>query len=88
MNIRRWIDYKITSILTGIPTSIANNGKPIDVVTIRYKDLYFFVDIDVESEEPTGSFGWSEDPTMNPTVAIREFWTAEPPKTKEHTEVE
>lgn len=61
------------------PVYLANNGKPIDVVTIRYKDLYFFVDIDVESGEPTGGFGWSHDPTMNPTVPIREVWEAKPP---------
>ena len=82
MSIKNWVDEKIASLRVGVPVRIANGGKPIDVVTIRYKDFYFFVDIDVESGEPTGSFGWSEDPTMNPTVPIREIWTASPPKSK------
>lgn len=80
MSLRNWIDEKLSSMRVGAPIRIANDGKPVDVVTIRYKDLYFFVDIDVESNEPTGSFGWSHDPTMNPTVPIRDIWVAKPTK--------
>ena len=76
--IRNWVNDKIASIQVGAPVHIANGGKPIDVVTIRYKDFYFFIDIDAESEEPTGEFGWSGDPTMNPTVPIRDIWVANP----------
>lgn len=76
MSIRNKITELIYSFRAGAPVRIANNGKPIDVVTIRYKDFYFFVDIDVESGEPTGTFGWSEDPTMNPTVPIRDILIA------------
>lgn len=89
MSIRNWFEEKIASVRVGAPVKIANDGKSVDVVTIRYKDLYFFVDIDTESSEPTGDFGWSEDPTMNPTVPIREIWTAQPPtaQPKASTEV-
>jgi hypothetical protein len=82
MSIRNWIDEKITSLRVGVPVRIANEGKPIDIITIRYKDFYFFIDIDSEYGEPTGGFGWSEDPTMNPTVPIRDMWVASPLKEK------
>lgn len=82
MSIKNWIENKWLSLKIGVPVVVANDGKPVDVVTIRYNDLYFFIDIDVESGEPTGSFGWSHDPTMNPTVPIREIWTANPPPKK------
>lgn len=78
MSIRNWFNEKKLSLQTGVTVKIANNGNSADVITIRYKNLYFFVDIDTESQEPTGGFGWSEDPTMNPTVPIREIWTATP----------
>ena len=87
MSIRNRISEVVSSLKVGAPVKIANDGNPIDVVTIRYKDLYLFVDIDVESGEPTGGFGWSNDPTMNPTVAIRDIWTATPP-IKEQSEGE
>lgn len=83
MSVRNWIDEKLMSLRMGAPVRIANNGKPIDLVTIRYKDVYLFIDFDAESGEPTGGFSWSEDPTMNPTVLIREVWVAEPPITGE-----
>lgn len=67
------------SLKVGAKVEIANNGKPIEQITIRYQNLYFFIDIDAESKEPTGGFGWSDDPTMNPTVPIRDIWTAVPP---------
>jgi len=63
-------------VLSGQPTvHIANNGNPIDEVVIRYKDFYFGIDIDVESGEPTGQFGWSKDPLMFHT-ALREHYIA------------
>lgn len=69
---------------TGMDVRIANHGKPIEQVTIRYKDLYFFVDIDEETQEPTGDFGWSHDPTMNPTVAVRDIWVATAPSEEDY----
>lgn len=72
----------LTSIRVGAPVRTANNGKPIDEITIRYKDFYFFIDIDIESGEPTGDFGWSHDPTMNPTVPIRDILIAKPVEDK------
>lgn len=80
MSVQNWISEQITRIRVGAPVSIANNGQPIDVVTIRYKEFYLFVDIDVKTGEPTGDFGWSRDPTMNPNVLIRDIWAACPPK--------
>lgn len=79
MSIRNWIENKWLSLKVGTRIEVANDGKPTEVVTIRYKDLYFFVDIDLESGEPTGGFGWSEDPTMNPSVLIRDVWVAQEP---------
>jgi hypothetical protein len=79
MSVKNWIEEKIYLLKVGAKVEIANDGKPIDQVTIRYKNLYFFVDIDSESGEPTGDFSWSDDPTMNPTVSIRNIWTAVAP---------
>ncbi len=76
MNILERLWFRAT---TGADIRVANHGKPIDQITIRYKDFYFFVDIDDETQEPTGGFGWSKDPTMNPSVPIRKIWTANPP---------
>jgi len=87
MSIKQWLENKWLSLKVGVPVVMANDGRPIDVVTIRYKDIYLFVDIDVENGEPTGSFGWSDDPTMNPTVPIRDIWVAAPPLKEERTEV-
>lgn len=84
MSIKQWIENKWLSLKVGVPVVVANDGKPLDVITIRYKDLYFFIDIDSETQEPTGGFGWSEDPTMNPTVPIRDIWTAKPPEEPTH----
>lgn len=75
-----WLSEKYLTLKIGTPVHIANDGKPIDQVTIRYKDFYFFVDIDIESGEPTGDFGWSTDPTMNPTVPVRGILIATPAK--------
>lgn len=83
MSLKNWFNEKKATLQVGVPIKIANNGKPVDVVTIRYKDFYFFIDIDVESGEPTGGFGWSEDPTMNPTVSIRDIWVAKSKKKKD-----
>lgn len=74
-----WLKDKVTSLRVGVPVKTVNGGKPIDEVVIRYKEFYFMIDIDVESGEPTGDFGWSTQP-MTPTP-IRDFWTAQPPKT-------
>lgn len=82
MSIRNWIEEKLESLKADTQVKIANDGNPIEEITIRYKDVYFFIDIDSETEKPTGIFGWSTDPLMNPTVPIREIWTAIPPKTK------
>lgn len=82
MSIKNWIENKLLSLRVGTPVVIANNGKPIDEITIRYKDYYFFIDLDAETGEPTGGFGWSEDPTMNPTVPIRDILVATPKEGK------
>lgn len=77
--VRNWFTEKMFWLRTGTLIHIANDGKPIEQITIRYKDLYFFIDLDEESGEPTGDFGWATDPTMNPTVLIRDIWVASPP---------
>lgn len=75
MSIRNWIESKWFSLQTGARVEIANDGKPIEQVVIRYKDFFFEIDFDVESGEPTGGFGWTHgSPITN--VPIREFYTA------------
>lgn len=59
-----WIERLILSLKTGQNVKMANNGKPIDELVIRYENLYFCIDIDAESGEPTGDFAWSNDPGM------------------------
>lgn len=71
---RRKIGFKL-----GHPTApweLINDGKPVQSLVIRYKDLYFDVKLDAETGEPTGDFGWSRDPHMFPDVNINDFWTA------------
>lgn len=66
---------KVFKLKTGTSMRVANDGKPIDEVVIRYKDYYFSVFLDVETGEPTGDFAWSEDATMFHTP-IREHYVA------------
>lgn len=66
----------IKALFGATPIYLANDGKPIDTVTIKYKDVYLFIDIDAETEEPTGNMGWSHDPTMNPQKTVREILIA------------
>lgn len=84
MSIKNWIENKWLSLRVGTPVVIANDGKPIDEITIRYKDYYFFIDLDAETGEPTGGFGWSEDPSMNPTVLVRDILVATPEEGKDN----
>jgi hypothetical protein len=74
--IKDWLSSKLFWAKTGIRIKEANSGKPVDTVTIKCRGYYLFVDFDIESGEPTGEFGWSGDPTMNPTVPIREILIA------------
>jgi hypothetical protein len=66
----------MSKVIKGDKMKLTNlkDGKAIESVVIRYKDLYFDIDLDAETKEPTGGFGWSHDPTMNPTVPIRDIW--------------
>lgn len=73
--LKNWIERKLFWLKTGVQMEVANNGKPIDQVVIRYKDYFFMIDLDAESGEPTGGFGWSEGTPMTP-VPIREHYTA------------
>jgi hypothetical protein len=73
--VKDWLHNKLFWLKTGTKIEVANEGKPIEQVVIRYKDFYFMIDIDVESGEPTGDFGWSEGQAMTP-VPVREFYIA------------
>ena len=73
--ITEWIKSRLFWLRTGIDVKVANEGNPIDQVVIRYKNFFFMIDIDVESGEPTGDFGWSEGTPMTP-VPIREHYKA------------
>lgn len=73
--IKDWLEGKLFWLRTGARIEVANDGKPIDQIVIRYKDYFFMIDIDEESGEPTGGFGWSHGTAMTP-VPIREFYTA------------
>lgn len=73
--LKDWLGRKLFWLRTGIRVEVANNGKPVEQVVIRYKNYFFMVDIDEESGEPTGGFGWSEGTPMT-HVPIREHYTA------------
>lgn len=67
---------KLKSLILGeTPIYQLNDGKPIDQVVIRHKDLFFIIDIDTASGEPTGGFGWSQGEAMT-HVPVREQYTA------------
>lgn len=70
-----WFSRKAFELKTGIPINLANDGKPIEQVVIGWNDFYFSIDIDHESGEPTGGFGWSRDPTVF-QVPLREQYKA------------
>lgn len=76
MSLKNKLDNLFMSVKIGVPVRTANDGKPIEQITILYKSYYLFVDFDAESGKPTGDFGWSEDPTMNPTAPIRNILVA------------
>lgn len=73
--LKRWLEEKSFWLRIGTRLEIANDGKPIEQVIIRYKDFFFMVDIDVESGQPTGGFGWSEGTPMT-HVPVRDHYTA------------
>lgn len=62
------------------PWRTLNDGKPVQSLVIRYKDIYLDVKLDGETDLPTGDFGWSRSPHMFPDVNINEFWRAVPPE--------
>ncbi len=68
-----WLQRKLYKVKTGADIKIANDGKPIEQLVIKYKDFYFGIDIDVESGEPTGDFGWSNDAMMFPSTPVRHY---------------
>lgn len=73
--VKDWLLCKVFLFRTGIPIRVANQGRPIEQIVIRYKDYFFMIDMDTESGKPTGDFGWSEGQAMTP-VPIREFYIA------------
>jgi hypothetical protein len=73
--VSNWFESKLFWLKTGSKLEIANDGKPVEEVVIRYKDYFFMVDIDAESGEPTGGFGWNKGNPITP-VPVREFYTA------------
>lgn len=82
MSIRNWFEEKAATLRVGAPVKIANDGKAIDEVVIRYKDFYFSIWVDAETGEPTGDFGWSRDFGMFPATPVREHLKAERERSK------
>lgn len=76
-----WIQRQLFKLKTGADIEVVNGSKSVDEVAIRYKDLYFSIFVDTETQEPTGDFSWSTDPTMLQTP-IRDIWTATPNTSK------
>lgn len=72
--IRNWLEAKAFWLKTGTKIEIANDGKPVEPVVIRFKDYYIEILLDAETGEPCG-WGWSEDPGMS-HVPIREHYIA------------
>jgi len=73
--VRNWFASKWYWLKTGDELKIANGGKPIEEIVIRYKNFYFMIDMDVETGDPTGDFCWSQGTAMT-RMPIREFYTA------------
>jgi hypothetical protein len=73
--LKRWLEFKLFHLKTGIRIEIANDGKPIDELVIRHGDYFFMIALDAETGEPTGNFGWSHGSAMT-HIPIREFYTA------------
>lgn len=73
--IKQWLESKMFWLKTGATIRDANGGKPIEEVVIRYEQYYFSIFLDVETGEPTGDFGWSEDAAMFHTP-VREHYVA------------
>lgn len=70
-----WFERKMFWLKTGTRMELANGGKPIDELVIRYKDIFFNIDIDYESGLPTGEFSWTQGTPITHTP-IRDFYTA------------
>ena len=78
---------KLRALVLGeTPIYEANDGKPIDQVVIRHKNYFFMIDIDAESGEPTGEFGWSEGTPMT-HVPIREHYQTVRPKGESNEQI-
>lgn len=78
---KRWLESKLFWLKTGIHMEVANNGRSVEEIAIRYKEFYFGIMLDAETGEPTGNFGWSRDATMF-QAPIREHYVAERPREK------
>lgn len=79
--LKNWLDKTLFWLKTGHRLQIANDGKPIEQLVIRYKDLFFMIDLDAETLEPTGSFGWSQGTPMT-HIPIREHYVASRPQAR------
>lgn len=77
----------VASLKYGAKIRTANDGNPIDELTIHHEGFCFMVDIDVASGEPTGEFSWSHDPTMSHTPLREHYKTVKLTK-KEGKELE
>lgn len=73
------VKNRITELLfrvqTGKRLHIANDGKSVNPIVIRYKDYFFEIMLDSETGEPTGDFSWSGDSGMFHTP-VREHLVA------------
>ena len=69
------IERKLFYLKTGTRMELENNSNPVEELVIRYKDYFFNIMLDVESGEPTGSFGWTQGTPITDTP-IRDFYTA------------
>ncbi len=74
--IRNWLEEKLFLVKTGVNIKIANDGKPVEHIVIRYQDFFFEIEFDVESGEPTGDFGWTQGSPIT-HVPIRDFYIAQ-----------
>ena len=60
---------------TGYDIRQLNNGKPVEQLVIRYKDMYFDITLDAKTGKPTGDFAWSNDLFMH-NVKVRDIYVA------------
>lgn len=67
---------KIFLRLLGYKTTIANEGRPVEDLVIKHRDIYMSILLDGETGEPTGHLSWTkEQSNASPVTSVNEYYT-------------